>query len=466
MAQHHDLMMDVPPSPTGVRRLADFGIVAVLGWIAALAISNRPEQIASVHLFVLCMGSMGVLAFFPYFGLYGPGNRNLSADLLRTACAWPAVWGTSLALGVLVEPEQSIRHEWAVIWLLGSLTALLGMRLTWHATAGAMRRRAGTARRVVIFGYGELGRDLHERASGMTGGNYELVGVYAGRDTECPPNVERVTSLDRLRELVRRRAVNEIWLTSPLQAGASVQDVMSQLRNELVDLRWIPDVAPDHLSSQRAGSFLGRPIIELNNFPNAGVRGLVKSVFDRVFSLAVLIGLSPLLCVIAIAVKLSSPGPVLFRQARLGIDGRAFLLYKFRSMREHDQGGVILQATRHDTRTTRVGAFLRRTSLDELPQFFNVLKGEMSVVGPRPHALEHNEIYKNIVDCYMMRHRVKPGITGWAQVHGLRGAIETVGKMSKRVEYDLFYIENWTFLMDLRIILKTAIGGWAGKNAY
>jgi putative colanic acid biosynthesis UDP-glucose lipid carrier transferase len=127
---------------------------------------------------------------------------------------------------------------------------------------------------------------------------------------------------------------------------------------------------------------------------------------------------------------------------------------------------VVKQATRKDPRTTKVGAFLRKTSLDELPQFLNVLKGEMSVVGPRPHAMEHNEIYKNIVDCYMMRHRVKPGITGWAQINGLRGATDTVGKMSARVEYDLFYIENWTFWMDLKIILRTAVAGWVGKNAY
>jgi putative colanic acid biosysnthesis UDP-glucose lipid carrier transferase len=198
-----------------------------------------------------------------------------------------------------------------------------------------------------------------------------------------------------------------------------------------------------------------------------GANGLAKACFDRLFALAALILLMPLMTVLALAIKASSPGPVLFLQTRMGRDGRRFEIYKFRSMRVNSEPvRGVTQAVRHDPRLTRVGAFLRRTSLDELPQFFNVLKGDMSVVGPRPHAMEHNELYRHQVPGYMLRHRVKPGVTGWAQIHGLRGETDTLEKMRKRVEFDLAYIRTWSFWLDLRIVAWTAMKGWTGSNAY
>ncbi len=242
---------------------------------------------------------------------------------------------------------------------------------------------------------------------------------------------------------------------------------MHALRHDPIDVRWIPDVMSVHLLGHRAHEFLGVPAIELNSLPAAGVRGMAKEGFDRVFALCALVGLAPLMRAIAVLIKLGSRGPVLFTQARLGVDGQVFQVYKFRSMTlHHETPGRVTQATRDDARVTALGAFLRRTSLDELPQFFNVLRGEMSVVGPRPHALEHNEQFKDLVARYMMRHRVKPGITGWAQVNGFRGQTDTVLKMRDRVEFDLYYIQNWTFLMDLQIIARTAVAGWTGKDVY
>ncbi|MBV8273597.1 MAG: exopolysaccharide biosynthesis polyprenyl glycosylphosphotransferase [Cupriavidus sp.] len=240
---------------------------------------------------------------------------------------------------------------------------------------------------------------------------------------------------------------------------------MRQFRNELIDIRWVPDVSSVELLGHRFSEFMGLPVIDLNAPPVSGITGLLKASFDRAFSCAVLIGLSPLLLVIAVLVKLSSPGPVLFRQQRLGIDGHPFDVFKFRTMRVHLDAGVT-QAVPGDARVTRIGAFLRRTSLDELPQFINVLRGEMSVVGPRPHAMEHNELYKELIDRYMLRHRVKPGITGWAQINGLRGQTDTIEKMRKRIEFDIYYIQHWSFQLDLRIILRTALHGWTGASAY
>jgi len=180
----------------------------------------------------------------------------------------------------------------------------------------------------------------------------------------------------------------------------------------------------------------------------------------------VLIMLSPLFIAIALAIRIDSPGPILFRQPRLGLNGQRFQVLKFRSMRVHHEAGRVTQATRDDPRITAVGRFLRRTSLDELPQFFNVLMGEMSVVGPRPHALPHNDLYKDKLAMYMQRHRVKPGITGWAQINGHRGETDTDEKMAHRVQFDLYYIQHWSFWMDLKIILWTAFKGWTSQNAY
>jgi putative colanic acid biosynthesis UDP-glucose lipid carrier transferase len=211
----------------------------------------------------------------------------------------------------------------------------------------------------------------------------------------------------------------------------------------------------------------GLPIIDLNASPIVGVNRFIKELEDKVLSLLILIIISPIVLLIAIGVKLSSPGPVIFKQNRHGWDGRPIKVYKFRTMEVHEEcEGQVTQACKYDVRVTKFGAFLRRTSLDELPQFFNVLQGRMSIVGPRPHAIEHSNQYKDQIDAYMLRHKVKPGITGWAQVNGWRGQTDTLEKMKKRVEYDLYYIENWTVWLDLKIIFMSLFTGFVHKNAY
>lgn len=193
----------------------------------------------------------------------------------------------------------------------------------------------------------------------------------------------------------------------------------------------------------------------------------IKDVFDRLFALAALLLLSPLLLALALAIKATSAGPVLFRQLRLGLDGRPFYVYKFRSMRVHrESDGRVTQATRDDSRVTPLGRFMRRTSLDELPQFINVLRGDMSVVGPRPHAMVHDDLYRRRLSHYMLRHSVKPGITGWAQIHGYRGETDTDDKMARRLALDLHYIRHWSFWLDLKIVCWTALHGWTDRNAY
>jgi putative colanic acid biosynthesis UDP-glucose lipid carrier transferase len=242
--------------------------------------------------------------------------------------------------------------------------------------------------------------------------------------------------------------------------------LLEALRDTTTSIYFVPDIFVSDLIQARVDSIGGLPVVAVCETPFYGVNGLVKRASDFVLSLLILALIAPLMLAIAAGVKMSSAGPVLFRQRRYGVDGRKIVVYKFRSMTVAEDGDVVRQATRNDSRITKFGAFLRKTSLDELPQFINVLQGRMSVVGPRPHAIAHNELYRKLIRGYMIRHKVKPGITGLAQVNGLRGETDTVEKMQKRVEYDLAYLRNWSLLLDLQIILKTLAVVVKGSNAY
>ncbi|MBX6317134.1 undecaprenyl-phosphate glucose phosphotransferase [Pigmentiphaga sp.] len=450
-------------------RLFDASLVVACGLAAAewrLPYGTNMAP-APIHLFLIAFSTLAALLVFPAFRLYGSWRgRQLSELLLRTLAAWCTVYALGILLSFLLDMSAIVSLSWASSWFLLTALSLMGLRLGIYAALAAMRDRGLNQKRVVIIGFGALGRELWRRVEHYRATGYEVAGIYPGTDEKLPSCVRRLTSLEGLSNFLRSANVREVWIVLPMEQGQKVHEVLYQLRNDLVEIRWIPDVMSIRLLGHRIDNFMGLPSIHLNSLPAIGIRGWAKEAFDRVFSLCAILVFSPLMLVIAILIKLTSPGPVLFKQPRLGVDGKIFNVYKFRTMKVHEEVGTVTQATRNDSRVTRIGAFLRATSLDELPQFFNVLKGDMSVVGPRPHALAHNELYKDVVDRYMMRHRVKPGITGWAQVNGYRGQTETIHKMRARIEFDLYYIQNWSFLMDLRIIAKTALTGWTGRNAY
>ncbi|MFY1984254.1 undecaprenyl-phosphate glucose phosphotransferase [Achromobacter xylosoxidans] len=450
-------------------RLLDAAIVIICGLaVTELKFSDEamidPPQI---HLFLIYLCGLGVIALFPAFSLYVSWRGRRLMDLVvRSLAAWALVFALGILVSFLMHQSASVSRLWAATWFGCAALALAGVRLAAYAVLGAARDRGLDRKRVLLVGFGALGHDLWRRVERYREAGYEVAGIYAEPHEILPPQVRRLHELDALHGFVREHNVREVWIVLPMEAGQELREVLYHLRNDLVDIRWIPDVMSIQLLGHRIGEFLGLPAIQLNSLPAAGVRGLAKEAFDRAFALCALLGLSPLMLTIACLVKLTSRGPVLFTQPRLGVDGKVFHVYKFRTMTVHQEQGVVTQATRDDARVTRIGGFLRRTSLDELPQFLNVLRGDMSVVGPRPHALEHNELYKDLVQRYMMRHRVKPGITGWAQVNGLRGQTDTLRKMSDRVEHDIYYIQHWTFRMDLMIIARTAVSGWTGRNVY
>lgn len=251
-----------------------------------------------------------------------------------------------------------------------------------------------------------------------------------------------------------------------MQEEAKIKKIVQQLTDTTCSVLLIPDIFTFNILQARTEEINGVPVVPLFDTPLSGINMIFKRLEDIIVSTVILLLISPVLLIISVAVKFSSPGPVLFRQLRYGMDGKPIRVWKFRSMRVMENDENVVQATKNDIRVTKVGKFLRSTSLDELPQFFNVWCGQMSVVGPRPHAVAHNEQYRALIQGYMLRHKVKPGITGLAQINGWRGETDTLEKMEKRIEYDLLYIRGWSIWLDLKIIFLTVFKGFINKSAY
>lgn len=412
------------------------------------------------------------LAFllFPQFGLYNSWRgRSMVAMFGRIAASWALVLLIALFFSFLIHHVGLVSRLWVFYWYAIGIALLILSRIMVYSILHYLRKKGWNSKRVVIVGYGQTGQEMHRRAVQQDWLGYEVKAVHADTEEEnnlIHPAIRKIDTLEEIHDYVLTNRVSEIWLTLPISASAKLQQLQYLLRNELVDIRWIPDTLSMQILSSTVVNFLGLPAVDLNRPNLSGLNGMVKDLFDKIFALLMLILMAPLFLAIATGIKYSSPGPVFFRQPRHGLNGKKFDVYKFRTMKLHREDGTVTQATQDDPRITPFGHFLRRTSLDELPQFFNVLIGDMSVVGPRPHALQHNDFYKNQVETYMLRHRVKPGITGWAQIHGYRGETDTLDKMAKRVQFDLYYIRHWSLWMDLRIIIWTAFRGWTGNNAY
>ena len=327
----------------------------------------------------------------------------------------------------------------------------------------------GGRRRAIIVGAGHLGTELRGRFANDSALGVDVAGFFDDRALERTELVDPQKLLGRLGEIpeyVNQNSIDLVYITLPMASQPRTLALLDALRDTTASVYIVPDIFVSDLIQARVDHIHGMPVVALTESPTLGVSGIGKRISDVVIASLILLMIWPLLLALAIGVKLSSPGPVIFKQRRYGLDGHEILIYKFRSMSVCEDGAAIQQAGRCDPRITRFGAFIRRTSLDELPQFINVLQGRMSVVGPRPHAVAHNEQYRKLIKGYMLRHKVKPGITGWAQVNGLRGETETLDKMRARVQYDIDYMRNWSLMFDLMIIAKTLVVVWRDQNAY
>jgi putative colanic acid biosynthesis UDP-glucose lipid carrier transferase len=392
-------------------------------------------------------------------------------EVVRIWLAWFWVTLVLLFFAYATKTSTGYSRRIILIWFIATPFLLITWRMLMRLVLGYMRERNINTRSVAIAGARDIGVNVAQMLLGSPWMGLHLVGFFDDREPTgsrplVSPPVQVLGTLDELVELARKGKIEIIYITLPLRAEERIRKLISKLSETTASVYVVPEFFVSDLMNLTWSNVGDLPAISVFETPFFGVDGWLKHAEDIILGSIILLFVFIPMIVIGIGVKLSSPGPVFFRQTRYGLRGEKIEVWKFRTMSVCEDGSKIDQVTRNDPRVTKFGGFLRKTSLDELPQFFNVLQGTMSIVGPRPHAIAHNELYRNIVDGYMLRHKVKPGITGLAQVSGWRGETDTLVKMQKRVECDLAYIRNWSLFLDLRIIFKTITREFSGENAY
>lgn len=469
MRVRHTAGRDFAEMESVLARLLDVMLVALGAAFASFLLATGTAQSVLEGAFVALDMALAIV-LLPWFGIYGSWRgRSTWRLVLNVVFGWMAVQLCGLAIMFLLHRTASVSRLWCVSWTVTTAAGLVVSRLLVHMGLGRIRRTGRNLRMVAVVGAGANLDSVIGNIVSSPDAGFRAVATLNTRPGSEPdfPGLPSFSCLHEFAACVRREQIEEVWLSLPMSEEDTVLKVLNEFNGDLVNLLFIPDVRSLAMFDRNVVDLIGVPAINLMASPMTPYALIQKAIFDRLFAATALLALAPVMLSIAVAVKVTSKGPVLFTQLRKGADGRVFRIYKFRSMRAHEQqSGVLRQATRGDPRVTRVGAFLRRTSLDELPQFLNVLRGDMSVVGPRPHAIEHDDRYRCVVDGYIHRYRIKPGITGWAQVNGFRGETDRIEKMQRRVEHDLYYLRNWSFWLDMRIVVATVLKGLVHRNAY
>jgi putative colanic acid biosynthesis UDP-glucose lipid carrier transferase len=382
---------------------------------------------------------------------------------------WAVLVACLLALGYVTKFSEEYSRRVIVTWVLVTPVLLVMLQLLLHAITRALLMDATHARRAIIVGCTRPSQELARRLSLHTELGMSVAGFFDDRGSDrlgCSRYTQLLGRFGDVADFVKSRDIDVIFIAIPPGQVGRMRELVLELGDTTASIYFVPDVTGFDMLHQRASEILGFPVVAMCETPFHGYRGLVKRLMDVSIASCALLLLSPLLLAIALAVWRSSPGPVLFRQRRYGLDGREIQVLKFRTMTVCEDGPRVMQAARNDRRVTPVGRHLRRWSLDELPQLFNVLAGTMSLVGPRPHAVAHNEEYRKLIKRYMVRHKVLPGITGLAQVRGCRGETARVEDMEARVMFDLEYMRNWSPLLDLQILVATVFVVLRTDRAY
>jgi len=446
------------PSVRYLVMILDAALIWISGYLACLWFLPVVEQSAIPSRYKVLVAAASLLLLVSSTALYRSWRVNELGSMLRAVCAaWIGDVLIILIWLFLAKASADFSRLWFVGWVASALGLLLLQRLLVYMGLRWLRSRGYNYKTVLVVGDSPSIRHVEEALEQSAWSGLRL-------HAKLQPS-ELAVYMEEQQRL--KTKIDEVWLCLRRSDDAGILMVMNALRHSMANIRLVPDWFTLRLINHGVSEVVGIPMLDLSASPITGMVRLLKAVEDFVLASLILLMISPLMLVIAIAIKLSSKGPVLYRQHRHGWNGEEILIYKFRSMVVHQEVGFqVTQAQKNDARITPLGAFLRRTSLDELPQFVNVLQGRMSIVGPRPHAVAHNEHYKELVPGYMLRHKVKPGITGWAQINGFRGETDTLDKMERRVEYDLYYIENLSVGLDLKIIFSTIFKGFIHKNAY
>jgi putative colanic acid biosynthesis UDP-glucose lipid carrier transferase len=395
----------------------------------------------------------------------------LRREVMTTLVAWVFSIPVLLFLAFVTKTSEGYSRSIALVWFLGASVTLAVWRMAMHALMVEFRKRGGNSRSVAIAGATEIALSLAKTISEEAYSGMKVVGFYDDRNSDRRIAVPEsyggvVGDLNQLVSDAREGKVDIVYISLPLRAESRINALVRKLGDTTVSAYVIADFFVFDLLHAQWTNVGDIPAVSILDTPFHGLGGWVKRLEDIVVGSMILLLIAIPMLVVAIAIKLTSPGPVFFRQKRYGLNGKEIRVLKFRSMKVMEDGPTVKQATKDDPRVTPIGKFIRRTSIDELPQFLQVLSGEMSIVGPRPHAVAHNELYRSKIQGYMLRHKVKPGITGWAQVNGWRGETDTYEKMQKRVDHDLDYIRNWNLFLDIRIIWLTIFGSKTSENAY
>lgn len=405
------------------------------------------------------------------FTLSFPGGWNYQQsfveDVKTTLVHWLTVVGFLLFFGYTTEYLSIYSRDVLKTWFLMTPLALLAVHFLVGAYLSSQHFLSKISKTAVIVGHNDLGMQLYRRIQENESHAIVIKGFFDDLDQEVAQStVPLIGEVFEVAQYVKLQAIDIIYIALPASFDSKVLPLLDRLKDTTASIYFVPDFFMTDLIQARIDDIDGMPVVAVCETPFTGVNGFVKRWSDVLLASAILIMIFPLMILIAIAVKLSSPGPVIFKQRRYGLDGKEIVVYKFRSMTVTEDGLKVVQATINDKRVTPIGRFLRKSSLDEFPQFINVLQGHMSVVGPRPHAVTHNETYRKLINGYMVRHKVKPGITGWAQVNGFRGETVTLDSMKQRIDYDLEYLKTWSLRLDIEIIIKTVGQVLKDHNAY
>ncbi|SDR12459.1 undecaprenyl-phosphate glucose phosphotransferase [Pseudovibrio sp. Tun.PSC04-5.I4] len=458
----------------GLMRSADASLIVFTGILAYL--TGPSIDISPLwQIFALFEASMIGVMLFQMADLYQTNAlQKTFAQAMRLVTAWALVFAALISSLLLVLPSAEIPQNFLLNWFISGAIVLIVFRMIMRVFIVRWTKAGRLNRRAVLVGGGQSAADLIAELERQPNNDIEICGIFDDRSGDrSPPSVSGYQKLGNISDLVefaRIAQIDMLLVTIPIRAEKRITQLLEKLWVLPVDIR-LSAHADKLRFRQRASSFVGAvPFVDVLEKPIADWDTIAKRAFDIFFASLSLLVLSPVMLVTAVLIKLDSPGPVIFRQKRYGFNNELIDVFKFRSMYHHmTDASASKLVTKGDSRVTKIGRFIRKTSIDELPQLMNVLKGQLSLVGPRPHALSakaEDRLYENVVDGYFARHKVKPGVTGWAQIKGWRGETDTEDKIQKRVECDIYYIENWSVFFDLYILFKTPFCLFETENAY
>ena len=455
---------DIPVVPL-FKRLLD----PLITWGTLILVTWAYGQTFTGYYFVLVLVTFFIAPYvYEQTAIYRNWrNGNLLEYIRDTLVGWFVIVAILLVLDFAAGFSRHYSKQVILTWFIVTPIALIASHVALRVIADALRKKGGV-RSAVFVGANETSVKLASRIAKFPILLIDIRGYFdERRDNRLQKGLgECLGKTTDVADYVRRHKIQMVFISLPMSAQPRILAIIDDLHDSTASIYFLPDANVFDLMQTRFDHVGGIPVVGVCESPFSGIDSAVKTGSDCVLALLILLLLSPLMLGIALAVAFTSPGPAIFRQRRYGLNGEEIIVYKFRTMTVGEDGSHVAQAQKNDQRVTRIGAFLRRTSLDELPQFINVLQGRMSIVGPRPHAVAHNELYRKLIRGYMLRHKVKPGITGWAQVNGWRGETEVLEKMQGRINYDLYYLRNWSLWLDLWIIMRTVWVVLRRENAY